>query len=73
MGSLPHRQAPEISKPAVFISSANVMGGYAETMKGAVMLIMAFYFAAPHMGNIAQDVLDKFGGKKIKVQTKVQI
>jgi len=39
-----------VKEPTAFIESAKVMGGYAETMKGAVMLILAFYFAAPHMG-----------------------
>jgi hypothetical protein len=33
-------------------------------MKGAVMLILAFYFATPHMGSIVQGALDKFSGKK---------
>ena len=53
-----------VKNPAAFVDSANVMGGYAETMKGAVMLILAFYFAAPHMGSVVQVALDKFGGKK---------
>ncbi len=53
-----------VKEPTAFIESAKVMGGYAETMKGAVMLILAFYFAAPHMGSIVQGALDKFSGKK---------
>jgi len=32
-------------------------------MSPAVMLILAFYFAAPHMGDIAKGVLEKWGGK----------
>lgn len=53
-----------VQDPSAFIQSSQIMGGYAETMKGAVMIILAFYFAAPHMGSIVQGALDKFGGKK---------
>jgi len=28
-----------------------------------MMLILGFYFAAPHMGKIAESALSKFGGK----------
>ncbi len=31
-----------------------------DTMNSAVMLILAFYFAAPHMGDIAKAVTSKF-------------
>lgn len=37
----------------------------ANDMGGAVMLILAFYFAAPHMGDFAQAIISKF-----KTQTK---
>lgn len=30
-------------------------------LNGAMMLILAFYFAAPHMGSIVKGALDKFG------------
>jgi len=50
--------------PAPFIASAKVMGAYAETMRGAVMLILAFYFASPYMGSVVDIALEKFGGKK---------
>jgi len=33
-------------------------------LNGAVMLILAFYFAAPHMGAMIGQAMDKFGGKK---------
>ena len=46
------------------IASANVIGGYAESMNGAMMLILGFYFAAPHLGAIAEGALKKFGGTK---------
>lgn len=36
----------------------------AESMNGAVMLILAFYFAAPHMGDIVTAAIQKFGGSK---------
>lgn len=52
------------SDPAPFIASAKVMGAYAETMRGAVMLILAFYFASPYMGSVVHAAMDKFGGKK---------
>jgi hypothetical protein len=37
----------------------------ADKMSGAVMLILAFYFAAPHMDKIVVAALEKFGGKKL--------
>lgn len=37
-----------------------------ESMIGAVMLILGFYFAAPHMGGIAKAAIEKFG----KAQSK---
>lgn len=36
----------------------------ADRMSGAVMLILAFYFAAPHMDKIVVGAMEKFGGKK---------
>ena len=43
--------------------TAKVIGGYAEQMNGAMMLILAFYFAAPHMSGIVDVALNKFGNK----------
>lgn len=37
-----------------------IMKGGAGDMNAAVMLILAFYFAAPHMGDIAKAVTRKF-------------
>ena len=48
----------------IFQESSKIVGGYAENMNGAMMLILAFYFAAPHMSGIVQGALDKFGGKR---------
>jgi quinol-cytochrome oxidoreductase complex cytochrome b subunit len=36
----------------------------ADRMSGAVMLILAFYFAAPYMGKVVVGAMEKFGGKK---------
>jgi hypothetical protein len=49
-----------VSDPARLIDSADVMRDGAGAMNGAVMLILAFYFAAPHMGDIAKAVTSKF-------------
>ncbi len=43
--------------------AAKIMREGATEMNGAVMLILAFYFAAPHMGDIAKAVTDKFAKK----------
>lgn len=42
----------------------------AEAMSGAVMLILAFYFAAPHMGDFAKAIIGKF--QKTSVQEGVK-
>lgn len=41
--------------------SASLIADSASSMVGAVMLILGFYFAAPHMGDIAKAALVKFG------------
>lgn len=38
----------------------------ADDMGSAVMLILAFYFAAPHMGDFAQAIIGKFKAKAEK-------
>ena len=50
--------------PDRLLKSAEVINGNIEQMTGAVMLILAFYFAAPHMGSIVQSAIGKFGGVK---------
>ena len=52
-----------VEHPEKLIESADVVGGYAKNMNGAMMLILAFYFAAPHMDKIASGALNKFRGK----------
>ena len=42
------------------VAASDVMRQGAEAMNSAVMLILAFYFAAPHMGDIAKAVTAKF-------------
>lgn len=42
-------------------ASSLAIGGRASEMNGAVMLVLAFYFAAPHMGELAKAALGKFG------------
>lgn len=50
-----------IDKPEKFLKASEVMAGYANQMNGAVMLILGFYFAAPHLGAIAEKAMDRFG------------
>lgn len=45
-----------------FSASADALGDRANNMNGAMMLILAFYFAAPQMGSIAKAAISKFGG-----------
>lgn len=42
-------------------ASAALIYANIEQMTGAVMLILAFYFAAPHMGPVVEGALKKFG------------
>jgi hypothetical protein len=49
-----------VSDPEKFVTSADVIGGYAENMNGAMMLILGFYFAAPYMGDMTKSALNKF-------------
>ena len=46
------------------MASSLALDEKADRMSGAVMLILAFYFAAPHMDKIVEGALNKFGGKK---------
>lgn len=46
------------------ISSARIIGAFAERMNGAVMLILGFYFAAPYMGSLVKGAMDKFAGRR---------
>lgn len=44
--------------------SAQLIGERAMEMNGAMMLILGFYFAAPHLGKIVGPAMDKFSGRK---------
>jgi hypothetical protein len=48
------------------MASSVALDAKADRMSGAVMLILAFYFAAPHMDKIVVGALEKFGGSKFK-------
>ena len=43
--------------------SSTLIYNSADTMQGAVMLILAFYFAAPHMDKIVTSAMNKFNTK----------
>ena len=43
-----------------FAQIAEITSDSMESMQGAVMLILAFYFAAPHIGDIVKPAMDKF-------------
>jgi hypothetical protein len=49
---------------------AKVQLDSANDMSPAVMLILAFYFAAPHMGDFAKAVIGKFQEKTAKTEGK---
>ena len=55
--------------PVLWQDSADIVGNYAERMNGAVMLILGFYFAAPHLSGIVGAALNKFE-KPNKAATK---
>lgn len=51
------------ANPDRLSASADVIGGYADGMTGAMMLILGFYFAAPHIDKIIGPALARFGGR----------
>ena len=46
------------------MQSAAVLGESAMQLNGAMMLILAFYFAAPHMSDIIKPAMNRFIGTK---------
>jgi hypothetical protein len=44
--------------------SSVLIGARAESMTGAMMLILGFYFAAPHLDKIVGGAMERFGGSK---------
>lgn len=45
-------------------ASADIVGERATEMNGAMMLILGFYFAAPHLDKVVEKAMDKFSGDK---------
>lgn len=45
------------------VTNALTIFNFADAMQGAVMLILAFYFAAPHMDKIVGSAMGKFNTK----------
>lgn len=52
-----------VEDPQKLMTASQMMKDGAGQMNAAVMLILAFYFAAPHMGDIAKAVTQKFTGQ----------
>jgi len=52
-----------VSSPERLKASAGIIGGEADSMQGAVMLILGFYFAAPYLGDIVKPAMAKFTQK----------
>ena len=50
--------------PERYMKSAKIVQTSGENISGAMMLILAFYFAAPYMGAIVPAALNRFGKKK---------
>ena len=44
-------------------STTEILKAFTHQMNGAVMVIIDFYFAAPHMGSIVQGAMQRFSGK----------
>lgn len=55
-----------VENPTNLTKSADVIGQYAVKTNAAAMLVLGFYFAAPHLGGIANAALKKFGETKEK-------
>ena len=54
----------EAARSKQLVASSQVLDERLVSMTGAMMLILAFYFAAPHMGAIVQGAMQKFSGDK---------
>lgn len=53
-----------VSDPAAWTRASEIIDTSSEKTGGAMMLVLGFYFAAPHLGSIVTTAIDKFGGKK---------
>ncbi len=45
------------------IQTVKAISEYADKTTGAMMLVLGFYFAGPHLGAIVTSAMDKFGSK----------
>ena len=54
--------------PEQFLLASEYLANYAEPMSGAVMLCIAFYFAATHMDKVTDVAMTKFGKAPKKVE-----
>jgi hypothetical protein len=52
--------------PSKLEQAAGIVSEFSSDMTPAVMLILSFYFAAPHMGKIAEATLARFGDRNSK-------
>ncbi len=52
-----------VNNTAQFEASSKIIGGEADSMQGAVMLILGFYFAAPYLGDIVKPAMERFNRK----------
>lgn len=50
-----------VERRVAYRETAKLMADYAENMNGAVMLILGFYFAAPHLDKVVNVAMEKFG------------
>jgi hypothetical protein len=53
-----------VEKPDKITASAEIIGANADGMTGAMMLILGFYFAAPHLAKIVGPAMERFGSRK---------
>ena len=58
------------SSSLLLMKSVGAVGSYADGMTGAMMLILGFYFAAPHIGSFVGAAMDKFSKTKTGTQEK---
>lgn len=51
------------SYTSMLLASATSISSNGEAVTGAMMITLAYYFAAPHMGKIVDSAMSKFGNK----------
>lgn len=53
-----------MSDPEKWVTASEKLNSFADKTTGAMMLVLGFYFAAPHLGAIVTGAIDRFGGKQ---------